>query len=86
MTTYNTSKTIHGLSKEVLAVIFLSIRQFYLRILSERITCIAINHKRQSITRDNRHKDFPWGNHKRENPVASLEIESAPKVKLKIIR
>ena len=52
---------------------FLSIRQYDLRILYERITCTTI------ITRDT--KNFPRGNHKGENPTTSLDIESTPKVK-----
>ena len=34
-------------------------------------------------TRDT--NNFPWGNHKGENPTTSLEIESTPKVKLENI-
>ena len=30
--------------------------------------------------------NFPWGNHKGENPATSSEIESAPKVKLENIK
>ena len=37
----------------------------------------------QSITRDNEHKYFPWGNHKGENHATSSKIESKPKVKPK---
>ena len=38
------------------------------------------NNKTQE-TRDT--KNFPWGNHKGENPATSLEIESTTKVKPK---
>ena len=44
--------------------------------LTERITWTTI--KKQE-TRDT--KNFPWGNHKRENPATSSEIESTPKGK-----
>ena len=39
------------------------------------------SHAQQSITRDNKHKYFPWGNHKGETPPTSSEIESTPKLK-----
>ena len=52
-------------------VIFLSFKQYDLRILSERTTYTTI------ITRDKRQKDFPWGNHKGENPTTYSEIKWA---------
>ena len=45
--------------------------------LTERITCTAIKNKIQET------KNFPWGNHKGENPATSSEIELAPIAKVK---
>ena len=42
--------------RDVFSVRFLSFKQYYLRILSERITCTTIN------TRDKKHKEFSLGN------------------------
>ena len=41
------------------------------------------NNKTQE-TRDT--KNYPWGNHKGENPITLSEIESAPKVKVENIK
>ena len=43
-----------------------------------------MNRNKTQETRDK--NNFPWGNHKGENPATSSEIESTQKVKPKIVR